>query len=372
MNKPLKLGGENRFHVVKRAELPFKQTALLYILAIVLALVAGGIFILCIGHNPFSFYATLISGCFRSKLAFVALIKIIMPLLLTTLGVAVAFKMKFWNIGAEGQFIMGAICATYFALYWGDMPHFLLVIVMMLAGFVGGGIWGLIPAYFKCRFDTNETLLTLMLNYIALYIVQYLRDGPWRDPAAGGFLKIAKHPESAWLDKLFGIDITWVICIILVVIMFIYLSYTKQGYEIAVVGDSHNTARYAGMNVKGIILRTMFISAAVCGLAGMLQVTGDATSHTLTMGIASGVGFTAIIVAWLAKLNPFGILLVSTFFGILDKGSGVAESTFGLSSSVADVLQGIILFFILGLDFFIRYKIVISKSEHEETKEAAK
>lgn len=351
--------------VVKRADISAKKSALLYAVAFLSAFIAGGIFILCLGVNPIDFYLTAISGCFKTQLSMKALVRIIVPLLILSLGVSLAFKMKFWNIGAEGQFIMGAVSATFVGLYFSDLPHIVLIIAMFLAGILGGGIWGLLTAFFKCRFNTNETLLTLMLNYIALYIVQYLRDGPWRDPAAGGYPKISKLPDNAHIDQLFGVDISWIIALMLMIGIFIYLNFSKQGYEISVVGDSRNTARYAGMNVNKIIMRTMFLSAAVCGIAGMLQVSGDATSYTLSTGIASGVGFTAIIVAWLGRLNPFGIFGISCMIGILQKGCGVTESTFGLSASVSDILMGLILFFILGFDFFIRYKLVINKKQKE-------
>lgn len=350
-------------HISKRPELPLKKVIIYYAVAVVLALIVCGLFVLIIGVNPFYFFGTMISGCFRSELAFVSTIKIVLPLLITSLGLCLSFKMKFWNIGGEGQFIMGAVFASFFALYCNSMPHFLLMIVMFLAGAVGGGLFGLIAAFFKCKFGTNETLLTLMLNYIALYIIQYLRDGPWRDPNGSGFQRIAKFPEVAWLDQVLGIDVTWVIAIILLVAVFIYLKYTKHGYEISVVGDSKNTARYAGMNVDLIVMRTMFISAALCGIAGMLQVSGDATSHTLDMDIAGGIGFTAIIVAWLAKLNPIGIFIVSCLFGILEKGASVAGSKFDLSSSVSDVVQGIFLFIVLGTEFFMRYKVCLNHTK---------
>lgn len=353
---------EPLLRVAKRGDVSVKNTFLLYIVAFIAAFVAGGIFILALGVNPMEFYSTIVTGCFKTKLSMIALVRIIVPLLITSLGVALAFKMKFWNIGAEGQFIMGAVFASWVGLFFSGLPHWLLMICMFIAGLVGGGLWGLIAAFFQCKFNTNETLLTLMLNYIALYIVQYLRDGPWRDPSAGGFPKISSFPENAWLDKVLGMDMSWIVGLVLVILVFLYLNYTKQGYEISVVGDSQNTARYAGMNVKKVVMRTMFLSAALCGLAGMLQVSGDATSHTLSMGIASGVGFTAIIVAWLGRLSPFGILAISCMLGILEKGCGVTESTFGLSASVSDILQGIILFFILGFDFFIRYKLVLRKS----------
>jgi simple sugar transport system permease protein len=225
---------------------------------------------------------------------------------------------------------------------------------------IGGGIWGLIPAYFKTKYGTNETLFTLMLNYIALYMIKFFTEGPWRDPASSGFPKIATFNENARLDQIFGVHAGWLVGIFLVVVMFVYLKFTKHGYEISVVGESINTARYAGMNVKKIVLRTMFISGAICGIAGATQVSGAA--YTLGEGVAGGVGFTAITVAWLSKLNPIIILVVTVLFSMLEKGCSVMQSTFGLSSAVSGILQGIILFFILGFDFFTRYRFVIRKA----------
>lgn len=342
--------------VIKRAELPARQIILLRLFAVFLSLVAGGIFIACVGQNPFVIYGTIISGAFRSMMAFQGTIKIMIPLLISSLGVTLAFKMKFWNIGAEGQIIFGATCATFFALFCSGWNHIILIIVMLLAGMIGGGLWGLLPAFFKVKYNTNETLFTLMLNYIALHLVSYLRDGPWMDPGSQGFPKIARFDANASLDKVFGIQFGWIIALILVIGVFIYMKYSKQGYEISVVGESQDTARYAGMNVKKVILRTMFFSGGICGLAGMIQATGS--DITLTTSVAGGVGFTAIIVAWLAQLNPFAILIVSLLFSVLEKGSSVVQSAFGLSTDCADVLQGIILFFILGCEFFVRYQFI--------------
>lgn len=350
--------------IVKRAEKKRSQILLLRLQAVLISLIAGGVFILTIGHNPLEIYSTILSGAFRSKMAIQATVKYAIPLTISSLGVTLAFKMKFWNIGAEGQIIVGAICASYFALFHSDWNHWLLITVMFLAGVIGGGLWGLIPAVFKVKFDTNETLFTLMLNYIALHIVSYLRDGPWKDPGAAGFAKIARFNKNAALDKLLGVHIGWLIALALVVIVYIYLSRTKQGYEIGVVGESQDTARYAGMNVKRVILRTMFFSGAVCGICGMVQATGS--DITLTTAVAGGVGFTAIIVAWLTQLNPMVILVVSFLFSIIEKGSGVVQSTFGLSTDCADVLQGIILFFILGCEFFIRYAFSIRNKGGEK------
>lgn len=355
---------EPLFRAVKRAELTNKAIIILRCKAIVLSLIAGGVFIALIGQNPFAVYATILSGAFRSEIAIQGTIKLMIPILISALGITLAFKMKFWNIGAEGQIIFGAICASYFALFHADWNHALLIIAMFLAGAIGGGIWGLIPAFFKVQYGTNETLFTLMLNYIALHIVSYLQDGPWIDPTAQGFSKIARFDTNTSLDKVFGIQFGWIIALILVVVIFIYIKYSKQGYEISVVGESQDTARYAGMNVKKVVLRTMFLSGAICGICGMIQAAG--TDSTLTTSVAGGVGFTAIIVAWLAQLNPFGILLVSFAFSVLEKGSSVVQSTFGVSSNSADVLQGIILFFILACEFFIRFRLIHPGNKKKE------
>lgn len=342
---------------IKRAERSKVEIMRLRLFAFILALAAGGLFILLLGFNPFELYGTIVSGAFRSKMAVQATVKVMIPLLMASLGVTLAFKMRFWNIGAEGQIIMGAVFSSYFALYHSNWPHALLLAVMFLVGFVGGGLWGLIPAYFKTKFNTNETLFTLMLNYIALHVISLLRDGPWKDPGSSGFPKIARFVANAQIDKVFGIQFGWIIGLLLVVIVFVYMKYTKQGYEISVVGESQATARYAGMNVKRVVLRTMLLSGGICGLTGVIQSAGS--DMTLAASVAGGVGFTAIIVAWLANLNPIGILIVSFLFAVLEKGSSVMQSTYGLSTYSAAVLQGIILFFILGSEFFIRYKFII-------------
>ncbi|MBP3940287.1 MAG: ABC transporter permease [Christensenellaceae bacterium] len=355
---------EPLIRVVGRAERVGKQRVLLTVGAIVLALAFGAVFLLIMGYNPLQVYATILSGAFRSKLAREGTVKVMIPLVISTLGVTLAFKMRFWNIGAEGQIIMGAAFASYFALYCAHWNHWVLILVMFLAGAIGGGLWGLIAAAFKIRWGTNETLLTLMMNYIAQHIVSYLRDGPWKDPEAAGFSKIARFDSNAALDKVLGVHFGWIIAIVLAVIVFVYLKYTKQGYEISVVGESHETARYAGMNIKKITLRTMFLSGAVCGICGMVQATG--ADVTLTTNVAGGVGFTAIIIAWLGNLNPFISMGIAGAFSILEKGSTVVQSSYGLSADCADVLQGIILFFVVASEFFVRYRFVLRN--HKEAK----
>ena len=353
MNQNKTTSREPLFHVVKRPERSGRQMLLFRLGAVALSILAGGLFILAIGYNPIEIYGTILNGEFRSKIAVQSTIKITIPLCISALGATLAFKMKFWNIGGEGQIIMGGVFATYFALFHADWPHLPLMIVCFLAGLIGGGVWGLIPALFKVKWNTNETLLTLMLNYIALYIISWLQNGPWRDPTANGFPKIAAFAKNAVLGKVLGVQAGWIVMLVFTVLVWVYLKFTKQGYEVAVVGESQDTARYAGIHVKKVILRTMFLSGAIGGVCGMLQACG--TDATLSTGIAGGVGFTAIIVAWLCQLNPGMILVVSFLFGVLEKGSSVVQSSYGLSTDCAAVLQGIILFFILASEFFVRY-----------------
>lgn len=364
MPKKIKSAGTPSLRIEKRAELNSKQVILLHIGALLLALVVGGIFIAAMGKNPFEAYFLILKGAFvggkRNPFSAVqnTIVKWI-PLVMTAIGLSFAFKMKFWNIGAEGQIMMGAVFASYFALFHDDLPKAVLLPLMFLAGLIGGGIWALIPALFKVRFGTNETLFTLMLNYVATYTINYLESGPWQ--GTKGFASIAVFGDAAKLPRVGGVHIGWILAILLVAGAAVYFKYTKQGYEISVVGESSATARYAGMNVKKIILRTMFISGAICGVVGMVQATGYV--NTLTTGISGGVGWTAIIVAWLAQLDPIMIAVVSAFFSVLEKGSGLMQSTMGLSSYASDVLQSLILFFVLGSEFFVRYRFSVRGKE---------
>ena len=355
------------FRIVKRDNLSSGKIFLFYMAAILAAVIAGGILVAAMGVNPLSYYQTVITGCFENSIYIKGFVRILIPLTITSLGIAFAFKMKFWNIGANGQFIMGAIAATTAGLLFGDtLPQWLTLVFMFIAGAIGGAIWGLIPAFLKIKWNTNETLLTLMLNYIAFYILTFLKNTMFfrKLSPTGEILRpdFRTLPEGAWLYqiKIFGvdIDISLIIAIILVVVTYGYFKYTKQGYEISVVGESQNTARYAGMNVKKVILRTMIISSAIVGIAGMFQVSGSATSHTLSDGITADVGWTGIIVAWLAKLNAAGILVGSILMAVLEKGAAVAESSFHISSSASDIIEGVILFTILAADFFIRFSLV--------------
>ena len=324
--------------------------------AILLALVVGSLFVAVLGHNPLAVYRDIVSGSLGGPSAVRATVRVAIPLLGVALAIAPAFKMKFWNIGAEGQIMVGAIAATYFALFWADrLPKPALLLVMALASLVAGGIWGLIPAFCKAKWGTNETLFTLMLNYIALGLEAYLQNGPWKDPKGTGFPIIAMFGQNARLPKVGGVHIGWIIVLALTVGMFLYLSRTKHGYEIAVVGESQPTARYAGMNVKKIIMRTMVLSGAIAGLMGFLVVSG--ADYTLNTGTSGGVGFTAIIVAWLAQFNSIVMVIFSFLLIVLQKGAMAIASLYGLSQEVSQMITGIILFFLLGSEFFVNYTV---------------
>ncbi len=343
--------------IAKRDDIAGGKAWAIRVAAILLAICVGGLIVLAMGHNPVSVYADMFKGALGSRTGLRETVKITVPLLGCALAIAPAFKMKFWNIGAEGQLLAGAIAASYFALFWADkLPGPLLLVVMFLAAAVAGAFWGLIPAVFKARWGTNETLFTLMLNYIALGIEQYFQNGPWKDTKGTGFPIIAQFSQKAWLPKVLGVHAGWIVVLVFVVLMFLYLKYAKQGYEIAVVGESQPTARYAGMNVGKIIVRTMCLSGAIAGVMGFLVVSG--ADHTLNANTAGGVGFTAITVAWLAKLNPIIMVFIAFFLAILTKGAGTLNTNYHIPASVADVLTGIILFAMLGCEFFINYRLI--------------
>lgn len=367
--------------VVKRTNIERGKVVLFRLTALVGALLAGALLVALLGYDPAQMYGDMVSGAIKGfigvnkkgVLAFTnasqATIKIMTLLLVSALGLTMAFKMRFWNIGGEGQILVGAICSSYVAIQFGDTwPQWLILPAMFLAGCVGGGLYGLLPAIFKARWGTNETLFTLMLNYIALNFITYLQYQPSWQITGTSFPKIRDFADSTQLPGVLGVHIGWIIALLLAVLVYLYFAKTKQGYEITVVGESANTARYAGMNVTRIILRTMFISGAICGFAGFLQVSG--ADGTLTTDTAGGAGFTAITVAWLAGMNPLLMIVYSFFIAILERGSNRIQTTMGIPKSAADMLIGIILFFMLGVEFFINYRLVF-RARHRKEEAAA-
>ena len=336
--------------------------------SILVALLLGSIAIAITGNNPITAYATMITGSLGKKTAIRQTIKIAVPLLGCALAIAPCFKMRFWNIGAEGQITAGAIAATYFALYWADkLPSVVLLIVMALAAALAGGLWGLIPAFFKAKWNTNETLFTLMMNYIIIGIVSWLQGGPWE--GRPGSQIIPQFDSAACLPKVFGIHCGWIIVLLLVVFIFVYMRYTKHGYEIAVIGDSMNTARYAGMNVGFIMMRTMFLSGAISGVVGFIVASG--ANGTLYNGVADGVGFTSITVAWLSQLNAFAMIAISMMLAVLTKGAETLQTMLNVPASISDIIIGLLLFCMLGCEFFINYRMIF-RSKNAAKEAAAK
>lgn len=347
------------FIMTSRSDCTGREAALIRTAAILLSLFAAGIFIFILGHNPFAVYSSMVEGAFGTAYRITETARRAVPLIIISLGIAAAFRLKFWNIGADGQMMMGAFGASWFALNCGSLPAYALLPLMAAAGIICGGAWGAIPAFFRAKFRTNETIFTLMMNYIALKWLTYLQYGPWKDPAALGFPKIPGFSASAVLPDLFGLHIGWVIALILVIAMHVFINHTKTGFEIQVTGESENTSRYAGMNVSRIIVFTIFLSGGMCGLAGMIEAS--AVNKTLSIEITKGAGFTAIITCWLSGLRAPVIPVVCVLFAAMIQGGTFIQMAFQMPQSAAQILQGLILFFVLGSEFFIRYRVTSAR-----------
>ena len=356
-------------HIVKRGVMPWYFGWSIRALAIVLALVACGIISsLVTGENAVEIYTAIIDGSFGSKRKVWVLLQNVAMLLCVALALTPAFKMKFWNLGGEGQALAGALASAACMILMKDMPNALVISCMVITSILAGALWGAIPAVFKAKFGTNETLFTLMMNYVAMQIVAYY-SVVWENPKGSGNIGVI-NPNTmvGWFPQVGSSKylLNIIIVAVLTIGMYIYLKYSKQGYEIAVVGESERTARYIGIKVDRIIIRTMLISGAICGIAGLLLVGG--TNHTLNADIVSGRGFTAVKVAWLAKFNPIWMVFTSFLLVFLGRGAGEIATDFGLNQAFGDILTGIILFFIIGSEFFITYKISFRKSGRKEDK----
>ncbi|TCT16743.1 nucleoside ABC transporter membrane protein [Natranaerovirga pectinivora] len=345
-------------NIVKKTECPKWKTSIIRFSAVLLALITASLFLVLMGFNPLDIYKGMYDGAFGTEHRIRETIIKTIPLVITSVGIALAFKMKFWNIGAEGQIIMGAFAATYFGLNYDHLPKPLLLTIMIIASMIAGGIWAFIPAYFKSKWHTNETIFTLMMNYIALGWITYLQYGPWKDPTGFGFPKIPSFTANAILPRVFGIHIGWIMALVIVIGVHLFITYTKKGYEISVIGESHNTARYAGIPVDKLMVTMLFVSGSIIGLTGMIQAS--AVSRTLNVNITGGVGFTAIITAWLSGLKAPSMIIVCLLFSAMLSGASFIQTAFQIPQSAAEVLQGLILFFVLGSEFFINYRIKLS------------
>lgn len=358
----VKTSKEPLMRIVKRTDLSKKLALGIRAGGVLLALVACGLALILITSGKISFsevYSEMIEGAFGTARRFKITLRDTCALLCLAVALTPAFKMRFWNIGAEGQALIGALASCVVVKLMPDTPAALLILLMFVTSVVAGAIWGVIPGFFKATIRANETLFTLMMNYVAIQLVKFFVV-LWEKQKGAGVMSTL---TTGALPKLFGVDYGWSIIIILVVtiLSYIYMKYSKQGYEIAVVGESENTARYIGINVKKVIIRTMAISGGLCGLAGFLLVSG--THHLVKSDIVGGNGFTAIIVAWLAHLNPLIMILTSFFVSFLDIGTAKIASAFNLNDFASDVVVGVALFIILSSEFFINYRIVFRNTK---------
>ena len=367
---------EPLIHLSKRASVNPVRAWAIRIAAVVLGLIVCGLvaFLLIdkLNENPGrigDFYEAFIKGSFSTSRKFWKFLKNIAILLCISLALTPAFRMRFWNIGGEGQTLVGVLGAIAVDFYLGGLiPEWLLLILMFAAALLAGMVWGVIPALFKAKWGTNETLFTLMMNYVATFLVAYFLV-VWVPSGSSslGKLKYGKLPSI-------GNDYLLIILVVvaLAVALYIYLNYTKHGYEINVVGESVRTAQYVGINEKKVIIRTMILSGALCGLAGYLIAAG--LDQTVTTESAGGQGFTGIMVAWLGKFNPLAMILTAGLIQLLNQGAAQISQDFDVSGAFPNVIVGIILFFIIGSEFFINYEIHFRghHSHAEAGKEAVK
>ena len=356
---------EPLFHIAKRSSIVWWKAWLIRICAIVLALVCSGIVsFLLTGEDPLMIYLVMIDGAFGTERRIWGLMQNMAVLLCISIAVTPAFKMRFWNIGAEGQVLIGGLAsAACMILFGSSMSSSLLLIVMIAASIAAGAVWAFIPAFFRANWNTNETLFTLMMNYIAIQLVAFFTYKFSVPKGSGQVGLINRETHAGWLPVIGGYEylLNVIIVLIITLLMYVYLKYSKHGYEITVVGESENTARYIGIPVRKVILRTMLISGAVCGLAGLLLVSG--TDHTISRDTVAGRGFTAIMVSWLAKFDPKYMILTSFLIAFLEKGSTEISTVFGFNESFSEMITGIIIFFIIGCEFFIQYTVKFREKE---------
>lgn len=344
------------FKVVKRPQASGAKQILYRLISVIIAILCSALIIGLMGYNPVEIFKKIFEGSTMTAYRLTETVKRAIPLTILSLGISIAFYMRFWNIGAEGQFFLGAFGAALIALNLPQLPAAVLIPLMFMSGAFFGALWALIPCIFKVKLGASETLVTLMLNYVAIKLISYLQFGPWKDPKALGFARVEKFTNNAVLPKVFGVNAGWIIALVLMVLVYILMRHTKLGYEIKVMGENTNTATYAGMNPVKITVIAVLLSGAICGMAGVVQAS--AVEKTITDQMSGGMGFTAVITTWLARLSAPAIVVVSLLFAMLLQGGAYIQSALQIPSSVAEVIQGIILFFVLSSEFFIEYKIV--------------
>ena len=355
------------FHLSKRKELPWYAAWAIRGVAILLALVVCGVVTTAMtGENPIAIYKTMWASAFGTSRRIWNTLQYLALLLCVSLAVTPAFRMKFWNVGGEGQVLMGGLATAACMILLGNkLSTPLLILVSLAASLVAGAIWGFLPAFFKAKWNTNETLFTLMMNYIAMQLASYFIIIWEVTKGAGKIGVINQSSQAGWLPVVGNEYLLPILIVALMTgFMYIYLQYSKHGYEIAVVGESQRTASYAGIKVDRVIIRTMVLSGALCALMGFILTSG--VDHTLTTTIVDSRGFTAVMVSWMSKFNPFIMIAASLLLVTMDRGASEVSSSLGLNHSFADILTGIILFFIIATEFFITYKVTLRKSGKKE------
>jgi len=327
------------------------------VLSFLVSLILTGILLVAFDANPFETYAAMFKGAFGTGRAFTETLVKAIPLMLTGLGVALAFKLKFWNIGAEGQLTLAGVAATWVAIYWSPwLPAPLLLPALVLVGAAAGALWAGIPALLKTGLKVDETLVTLMLNYVAILFSTHLYYGPWRDPKGYGFPGTEMFPQSAWFPRIAGrAHIGLYFAIVAALVLWVVFQRTRWGFELKVIGNSQKAARYQGIAVEKNIVLAVLLSGALCGLAGVGEVAG--ISRRLQQGLSLGYGYTAIIVAWMAQLNPLAIPFVAILMGALLVGGDQVQMVMGLPSSMGLLMQGLMLFPLLAGSLFVEYRI---------------
>lgn len=358
-----------QMQIEKKQTVSLSKKILNPIVFVLLGLAFSAIFIMIKGFNPFTVYSKMVSYSFFQMRGISGSITAGLPLMFCGLSVAIAFKMNLSNIGAEGQYAVGAIVGGAFALFGPDMPAPLKLIIMFLLCAVGGGVFALIAAALKAYWNVNETIVTLMLNYIALLLMDYLCYGPWM--AKGQTTAITESiPKGMFLPNLTssGINAGLILAIVIAILIALFFKYTTAGYQIEVIKHSIPSAKYAGINVKKNILIVLGLSGAIAGLAGFVQVTG--VVHRIQTQLPNGSGYTGIVIAYLSRFNPIVVIIVSILFGGL-QNSCAAVQIMGVPSQIATMIQGSIMIFVIAGEFFNHYKLSF-KREGKKVKEGAK
>ena len=355
MQKNTNTAHQPLFHVVKRVDLEWWKKLLIYAVAIVAALLIGAL--LCgifAERNPFEMIASLFSGPFKTQRKFRVFLQDFSLLLLVSMAVVPAFRMHFWNLGANGQVLMGCLATAACMFYLGGkIPDGWLNLIMIVSAIAAGVVWAVIPAIFKACFDTNETLFTLMMNYIAEVLVAFFVS-TWATDGSGVLAPMTNGHLPMVVNQYFAVAL---VAVALTGAIAVYLRFSKHGYEIDVVGESVNTAKYIGINVKKVVIRTLILSGAVCGVAGLLLTGG--INYTVNSELHGGMGFTAIMTVWLAKFNPIMIVATCFFVTFVNKGMAQVNMDFGFTDeATANIVLGIVYFCIIACDFFVNYRVV--------------